>query len=273
MPRLKVMTLNLWGLHHRWDARRDHLIAALQAEEIDVLLLQEVADRGWRLNQAAELATMTGYALMYQPVQLFFPWPTVATGLAILSRFPMANPRGIELTPPRGVLPVGPNERRVAQRVELSLDTMSVVVYNTHFPLDAAARATAARRLWHEITGEDAVLVVAGGDFNARPDEDAVRFLQGVTTLESQCGALTDAWVTAGIGDAETYPTYAPQARIDYIFYQAEPSIIVQEAKVIGRSPYELSDHAGVVATFSISPTRQPVMPEEVEPVATLEPV
>ncbi|OPZ87661.1 MAG: hypothetical protein BWY76_00348 [bacterium ADurb.Bin429] len=79
--------------------------------------------------------------------------------------------------------------------------------------------------------------------------------------------------MTAGIGDAETYPTFAPHARIDYIFYQAEPNIIVQETKVIGRNPYELSDHAGVVATFAISPSREPILPEEVEPVATLEPV
>jgi endonuclease/exonuclease/phosphatase family metal-dependent hydrolase len=273
MPRLKVMTLNLWGFHHQWDTRRDHLMAAMQAEEIDVLLLQEVADRGWRLNQAVELATMTGYAMMYQPAQLFFPWPTVATGLAILSRFPMANPRGTELVPPRGLLPVGPNERRIAQRVELALDTMSVVIYNTHFPLDPDSRALAASRLWEQIAREDAVLVVAGGDFNARPDEDAVRFLQGIVPLDTRRGQLVDAWVTAGIGDAETYPADAPRARIDYIFYQAEPSIIVQETKVIGQKPYALSDHAGVVTTFAISPTHEPELPEEVEPVATLEPV
>lgn len=273
MPRLKVMTLNVWGFHGRWEARRDRLIAALQEEEIDVLLLQAVADCGWRLNQAVELASMTGYAMQYLSAQRYFPWPSVATGLAILSRFPIANPGGEELAPPSGLFPMGARERRVAQRVELSLDQMSVVIYNTHFPLDSQTRLMAAQRLWRRIAREEAVLVVAGGDFHARADEDAVRFLQGQIPLDAQRGELTDAWITAGIGAAETYPTYAPQARIDYIFYQCEPSIMVQETKVIGCQPYEFSDHAAVIATFSISPTREPEMPEEVEPVATLEPV
>ncbi|HOF89560.1 MAG TPA: endonuclease/exonuclease/phosphatase family protein, partial [Armatimonadota bacterium] len=195
------------------------------------------------------------------------------TGLAVLSRFPLANPGSEELAPARGIFPIGAQERRIAQRVELALDQMSVVIYNAHFPLDAEARVLAARRLWARVAAEEAVLTVVGGDFNAQPDEAPIRFLQGQIPLDSRRGALVDAWTTAGIGDAETYPTVAPRARIDYIFYQAEPNIIVQETKVIGRTPHALSDHAGVVATFAISPSRAPELPEEVEPVATLEPV
>lgn len=273
MPRLKVMTLNLWGFRGHWERRRDRIIAAMQAEELDVLLLQEVADRGWRLNQAVELASMTGYAMAYAPSQLYLPWPTVATGLAVLSRFPLNNARSTELSEPSGVLHIGTGERRVAQRIELSLDNMTVILYNTHFPLQAPARVQAARRLWAQVAQEEAVLVVVGGDFNAAPGEDPIRFLQGNLALDSTRGALVDAWSTAGVGEADTYPAHAPHARIDYIFYQCEPSILVQETRVIGRPPETLSDHAGVVTTFSISPTRDPLDPVEAEPVATLEPV
>jgi endonuclease/exonuclease/phosphatase family metal-dependent hydrolase len=273
MPRLKIMTLNLWGYHGNWETRRDRLIATMQSEELDVVLLQEVAERGWRINQAVELASMTGYALMYVPSQLFFPWPTVATGLAILSRFPMTSPVATELVAASGVLPVGAYERRIAQRVELALDSMSVILYNTHFPLRAEDRMLAARRLAALVAQEEAVLVVVGGDFNARPTEASLQLLQGTLPGETMHGSLTDAWTTAGIGAPETYSTENPRARIDYILYQSEPSIIVQETRVIGHHPQEMSDHAGVVATFSISPTREMEAPVNAEPVATLEPV
>ena len=116
------------------------------------------------------------------------------------------------------------------------------------------------------------MLVIVGGDFNAHPQEECVNFLQGRLPLEGARGALTDAWSTAGIGPAETFPSDNPHSRVDYLFYQAEPSVVVQEAKVIGRHPGEVSAHAAVVATFSISPPRDPKVPYEEEPVATLEP-
>ena len=56
------------------------------------------------------------------------------------------------------------------------------------------------------------------------------------------------------------------------IFYQAEPSVIVQEVRVIGRQPVEMSDHAAVVTTFSISPTRDQELPFVEEPIGSLEP-
>lgn len=272
MPRLKIMTLNMWGFRGNWPLRRDRLLQCLQDEEIDVVLLQEVADRAWRLNQAEEVAHLSGYAMSFVPSQLFFPWPPVATGLAVLSRFPMSNQLAMEIFPPTSPIPTGRHQRRIAQRVELLLDGMSVVVYNTHFPLRAQERVTAAYRLWSQVVQDEAVLIVVGGDLNARPEESAIGFLQGKVSMDGMRGALVDAWGTAGIGPAETFPAAAPQARIDYIFYQAEPSVIVQETKVLGIPPQQMSDHAAVVSTFSISPTRDPVDPLVAEPVATLTP-
>ncbi len=272
MPRLKVMTLNLGGYRGNWSTRRDRLIELLQAEEIDVLLLQEVAERPWRPNQALELAMSTGYMLAYATSQRYFPWPPVASGLAILSRFPLSNQIATEVSPPSSLFAFGNNQRRICQRVEAALDGMSVVLYNTRFPLTPRERVVAAHRLWGQVLQEEAVLVVVGGDLNALPDERTLLFLQGKIPLDGIHGELVDAWVTAGIGPAETFPSIAPERRIDYVLYQAEPSVIVQEAKVLGRHPTPLSDHAAVVATFSISPTRDMALPLGEEPVGSLEP-
>lgn len=244
----------------------------MQNEEIDVVLLQEVAERGWRPNQAEEIAHLTGYGVGFAAAQRYFPWPAISTGIAVLSRFPMTNHLIMELCAPAGLIPLGMNERRVAQRVEISLDGMSVVIFNTHFPLTAEGRLASALRLWGQIVQEEAILVIVGGDLNARPDEAAITFLQGKVPQAGMRGTLVDAWVTAGIGPAETFPAASPQARIDYILYQGEPAVAVQETKVVGLPPQEMSDHAAVVATFSISPPRGREMPFEEEPVASLEP-
>jgi len=272
MPRLKVMTLNVWGYRGNWPARRERLIELMQEEEIDVLLLQEVAERPWRPNQAMELAMITGYMCAYVPCQRYLPWVSYSSGLAVLSRFPISNQIATEISPSAGLFAFNDHRRRMCQRVEAAMDGMSVVLYNTNFPLTPTERDFAVHRLWGQVRQEEAVLVVVGGSFNAQPEETPILFLQGKIPLEGMRGALVDAWITAGIGPAETFPSDAPSRRIDYVFYQAEPSVIVQETKVIGRYPIPLSDHNAVVATFSISPTRDMMLPIGEEPVGSLEP-
>jgi endonuclease/exonuclease/phosphatase family metal-dependent hydrolase len=272
MPRVKVMTVNLRGYRGEWSARRDRLISAMQSEEVDVVLLQEVSERGWRPNQAGEIAYLTGYAMAYIPAQRYFPLPSISTGLGVLSRFPISNQLETVITPGSSLFSADTHERRVAQRVELSLDGMSVLIYNTHFPTHAEARLDAAQRLWRQVMQEEAVLVVVGGNFNAPPDEPSIIFLQGRTVLDTLRTELTDSWTVAGIGPAATFPATAPTQRVDYIFYQAEPTVIVQEAKTLGAPPTAFSDHLAVVATFTISPSREPTSPFEEEPTGALEP-
>jgi endonuclease/exonuclease/phosphatase family metal-dependent hydrolase len=156
--------------------------------------------------------------------------------------------------------------------VELGLDGLSVVVYNTHFPLDIKAREQAALRLWDQVAQEEAVLVIVGGDFNAMPNERSIAYLQGKIDIDGRRGGLVDAWHTAGIGPPETFPSAEPKSRLDYLFYQSEPSVVVQEARVIGRRPVEMSDHAAVLATFSISSASDHDFPLADAPVESLEP-
>ncbi len=273
MARLKVMTLHLHGYSGDWPTRRDRLLLFLQNEEVDVLLLQEVQERPWRLSQAEELAYLSGYGMLYSPAHRYVFWPIVANGLAILSRYPMSNQFVRSIAPATGLFPGPDGERRVSQRVELAMEGFSVVVYNTNFPTAAPVQPTAAQRLWEQVAQEEALLVVVGGNFNVPPQHDAIAFLQGKIAVANKRGGLADAWTTAGIGPAETFPSAAPSARLDYIFYQAEPAVVVQEARVIGRRPVEMADHAAVIATFSISHATEHELPFDAQPVATLEPI
>jgi beta-glucosidase len=272
MPTFRVMTLNLWGDRADWPARRTRLLTCLQTEEVDVLLLQEVTARTWRPSQSEEIARLTGYAMAYVPAQWIWGWPPLTTGLAILSRFPMSNLLATELTPAACAFPRATQERRILQRVELGLDGLSVVVVNTHLPLRADDRHLAAQRLWRQVLQEEAVLVVVGGDFNAAPHEDSIAFLQGKIAVGGIRGMLVDAWATAGVGPAETFPVDAPHTRIDYLFYLAEPSVTVQETRVIGLPPHPLSDHAAVLTTFAILPPREALIPGVEEPVGSFLP-
>jgi len=272
MPRVKVMTLQLSGNWEDWPARRERLLLFLQNEEIDVLLLQQIEERPWRLNQAEEIAYLTGYGISFAASRHVPLFPSVANGIAIVSRFPMSNLLTREVTP--AAIPfINTTARRISHRVELALDGLTVIVYNTHFPASPERRLQAAERLWSQVAQEEAVLVIVAGSFGAAPQEQTIGFLQGHGPRHSgiPCN-LTDAWRTAGIGPPETYPSHDPRERVDYIFYQAEPSVTVQEARVFGRHPMEMSDHAAVVATFAISPTTERDFPLEDEPVASLEP-
>ena len=272
MPRVKVMTLQLSGNWEDWPARRERLLLFLQNEEIDVLLLQQIEERPWRLNQAEEIAYLTGYGVSFAAARRFPLFPAVASGMAIVSRYPMSNLLTRELFPPANPL-FNTAERRISHRVELGLDGLTIIVYNTHFPGTPEQRVKAAERLWTQVTQEEAVLVIVAGSFCATPTEHAITFLQGQGALNGSLPCnLTDAWRTAGIGPPETYPSHTPRERVDYIFYQAEPSVTVQEVRVFGRHPMEMSSHAAVVATFAISPAAERDLPLADEPVATLEP-
>lgn len=266
MPTLKVLTINLRGYRANWAIRRARLLRVIEEEQIDVVLLQEVVDRTWHIDQARELARLIDYHVEYHPAQLFVPWPAVSSGLAILSRYPFVEGSVIELVPRSGFWPNGRNQRRILQRAEINLDGLRLAVFNTHLPLSRENRAIACQGIWSEVAIEKAPFAVVGGDFNALPDEENIRYLRGEQEKDGIVGALTDSWIIAGSGTGATYPSVTPKARIDYLFYMATKSVTVLSAQVVGLAPDIFSDHAGVLTTFQIIPAEEMLFEEEEEP-------
>ena len=80
--------------------------------------------------------------------------------------------------------------------------------------------------------------VVLGGDFNAKPDEEAI------STFEINADNLT--------GVAPTFPSVNPERKLDYLFGFPKNQIQV-ESVAVGNGGTPLSDHLPVVADIVIA--------------------
>ena len=80
--------------------------------------------------------------------------------------------------------------------------------------------------------------VVLGADLNAPPGA------AGPRALAEQ---LSDAWARVGVGEGATFPSYAPTARIDYLF--VGPAVKALRAWTAGGT---VSDHLMVVADLRL---------------------
>lgn len=265
MLTLKVMTLNLRGYRANWLSRRARLLRLIDEQQIDIVLLQEAVDRTLHTDQAREIAQLIDYHVSYYPAQRFVPWPAVSIGQGILSRYPILEDSVVELVPQTSFWPRGPYQRRVVQRAEIDCQGMRLAVFNTHMPLSRENRTRASKSLWQEVAIEKAPFAILGGDFNALPIEETMRFLRGEAELNGIRGALTDSWMVAGSGAGATFPAASPKVRIDYLFYSAIDSVKVIESKVVGLAPDILSDHAGVITSFQMNPVEELLLEEEEE--------
>lgn len=115
--------------------------------------------------------------------------------------------------------------------------------------------------------------VVLGGDLDAMPDADSIRFWRGVQALDGISVGYRDAWeLTHG---ADPGPTFAPSLnplhtnqwrtdldrRIDYVFVRCDragPTLRVDHCTRLFTTPVDGvwgSDHFGVLADLSVVPT------------------
>jgi endonuclease/exonuclease/phosphatase family metal-dependent hydrolase len=261
------MTWNIWWrFGPRWQDRQHGLVEALRAMDADVVALQEVWGKA-ETTQAHEFAGQLGlHAAFAAPSYPPAPeTPTtadhegVAIGLGLLSRWPIASLREVELPArhrpelhpvsmvatlahPAGPLPV------VAACLE----------YEPAYNDDRIAQAHALVDLATDPALDGPLPVIVAGDLNAAPDSPVLRPLHD---------ALRDAW-PAGGGDptAVTLPSAHPSApveaeelidqRIDHIFLrpgQPGQRVVVESATLAGAAVAGLdpSDHRAVVCDLS----------------------
>jgi endonuclease/exonuclease/phosphatase family metal-dependent hydrolase len=265
---VRFATLNLWGTRPPLDRRLE--VAAAGLAEADVVLLQEVRVAADIPNTAERLAALLGgWHVAYAAgtrgeAGTFGPGSTAGEeGVAIIARDPILESRSVELPEAK------PDERRVL----LSARIGPVWAHTTHLHwrlLDGVARerqVLAIDMAIAAIRDQDADPVhVLGGDFNAAPDCDEIRFLRGRHTLDGRRTYWQDAWrVVHGEQPGWTWTRKNPMTewlkfleldrRIDYLFTRQERRDgrgAIREARVILDTPSEdgvwASDHFGVVA-------------------------
>jgi endonuclease/exonuclease/phosphatase family metal-dependent hydrolase len=259
---VRVVTLNLWGDHAPLGPRLTAAARGLDALDCDAILLQEIRDEVDIGNTATRLAQLmkSDWTVVFEPST---PVAKGNEGLAILGRQPIAEHHALELPFAR------PDERRIL----LSARVGDVWLHTTHLHwrlADGLAReaqvvaASAAAR-----ARGDGVHIL-GGDFNAPPDADEMRFLAGRTTLAGQRVVWQDAFAVRHRGEpgvtwAERNPMTKELAflerdrRVDYLFVSPETRAgrgRVLDARVALDAADEdgvwPSDHFAVVADVAV---------------------
>jgi endonuclease/exonuclease/phosphatase family metal-dependent hydrolase len=212
------------------------IVAHLKAVAADLIALQEVdrcTCRSSGIDQAALLAREAGFAH-----HQFFPAlerDGGKYGIALLSRFPLADPRRDRLPVPEGVEP------RVLGRARLEHPGCELTVAVTHLSHRigrSGLRLEQARRIL-ELLAEESPCVLLG-DFN---DVSLSAMYRELTSK------LVDVFDAAGKGRGGTHPLgwLLPTVRIDYLF--ASPEIVPAAARV---ERTNASDHHLLVAEVDV---------------------
>ncbi len=228
--RLRVLTWNLWWRFGPWEARRPAIAATLARLDADVLCLQEVWDDGATCF-AVELAEGLGFHHAYEAR---LDIDGVRFGNAVLSRWPIT---AHEMLP----LPAAPDveELRTCLRADIDGPRGALQVFSTHLNWRFDQSATRQDQVRSICSFIDSSRPEAGrafppilcGDFNADPDSDEIRMLNGRAATPTPKLVFHDAWEVAGqpsasSDDGTTWSNHNPYAaldlepdrRIDYVF-------------------------------------------------------
>ncbi len=238
---LKLVTFNIWHNLGDWAARRPLLIAALKAQDADVIALQEVledANVGLE-NQARMLAReLGGYHLAF--VSTDAEGAPRRYGNALLTRLPVLAEASTRLEPL--------DDFRTALRLRVAFQGRPVDVVVTHLAWQQDAGPVRARQIASLLDWlpPDGTPLIVMGDFNATQEDSGLATLTGPRFFS----ALPRGSVTTTLNPAKGHP----ERVIDHIFVE-QNAFIPGEARRFGDTPTDgeyPSDHFGVVATVRL---------------------
>jgi endonuclease/exonuclease/phosphatase family metal-dependent hydrolase len=266
MKTIRILDLNIWNYNDPWPTRRDLIADLILDTEPDIVALQEIRYRDWSLDprhQADQiLVGLPGYRCIWHPAH---HWPPGKggnvgdvewEGLAILSPHPIVDQALLRLS--RAPDDPRDNFQRLVQGAQVRTPAGPFWLFNTHYPLSAAARervAVESLDFVRTARGEPFAFV---GDLNARPGDPPIRHLTGQTGEHKPHGHLIDAWEISHPGEpGYTHPAWGPHQRIDYVLVPS--TVAVREMQIVGMVPdretVSPSDHCGLLATLQIGGT------------------
>jgi len=235
---LRVMSYNI---HHANPPSKEGIIdlegiiETIKAEDPDLVALQEIdanTQRSGKGNQAQLIGDALGMHVFFGKAINF---EEGEYGVAILSKFPILNPRIYRLP----TVAETNGEPRILATIDIELpDGRPIRFGSTH--LDAQKADT--NRLLQiqkivEIAGKVKMPFVVAGDFNAAPGGAVIDILDN--SLKRTCGNC-----------APTIPAKAPEKAIDFIAFKSDNRISVIEHRVIEQA--YASDHLPVLAVLGL---------------------
>jgi endonuclease/exonuclease/phosphatase family metal-dependent hydrolase len=276
MTPLRAVTLNLWGDRAPLARRLDLAAAELRTLAPDVILLQEVRLGDGLPSTAEALRERLGdpWRATYRPATrgAAGTWgPGTGAGEEGLAILCVEEPGEVIATP----LPEArSSEQRILLSARLAVRGRPFWCHTTHLHWrlgDGIARERQVLALDEAIRALPSDLPhVLGGDFNAAPDTDEIRFLTGKHSLEGRRTHWQDAWDRVSPGDAgwtwarrnsatEWLAWLDLDRRIDYLFVSTEKRDgrgRVLGARVCFDRPGDdgvfASDHFGLFAEIQI---------------------
>jgi len=232
---IRVMTFNIFhGATMKGDFDLDHIASVITNARADLVALQEVDVRTGRVGDrdlSLELARRTGLFPLFARAM---EYDGGEYGIAVLSRFSIRSSTAIAL--PR----TEDNEPRAALHVIVDLpDGQALGFVATH--LDNASqedRVAQAHAINDAFATGDLPMLLAG-DFNATPDSEPLRIFKAHWTPVD------------GLDAPPTYPSNAPEVKIDYVCFRPANRWLVQSVEV--KADPVASDHFPLVTELVLS--------------------
>jgi endonuclease/exonuclease/phosphatase family metal-dependent hydrolase len=290
---IKILTFNIGflygkgsegpGYEHRdrdfYEKRLKEVSKEIHDWGADVVCLQESdfdSSRSHSLNQAQFIAKHAGYpyvaeAHSWKSNYIPFPyWPLknnfgqMASGGAILSRFPLSNHQVTLLKKPKSQ-PWWYNLfylHRYFQKVTLTVGEKEFKLINLHLEaFDKVDRKNQVDKLAQMVKDED--IDIVAGDFNMLPTS-ANKRSKFFNDDEYENDSSYERMVSSGLSEVIpndiyskdessyfTFPSWSPDRRLDYIWFK--PGLKMMKAEVL---PSASSDHLPLRATFQIDSPR-----------------
>ncbi|MEA3439381.1 MAG: endonuclease/exonuclease/phosphatase family protein [Chloroflexota bacterium] len=257
---IRVISLNMLHGYQNFDnlsARLDLIAGEIQSLDADIVLLQEVPWTQGTGNAAEHLSQRLGMNYAYYRANGNRKIIGFEEGEAILSRYPIENPKGIELHPRASVF-----EHRVVLQASIATHLGEVLVFVTHLTNgDPDINAKQSAALLEYVDQQDICYRIVAGDLNAQ--EDSV-----------QIKSLSDCWIdtyrivnpdlngfTCCIDNINSAPDETLEKRIDYIFIAPgdDTVINISDSQLVFDQPSRVrnswlwaSDHIGLSVTLGI---------------------
>jgi endonuclease/exonuclease/phosphatase family metal-dependent hydrolase len=275
--RIRVATLNLFGLRENWVERRDVMRTGFAALQPDVVFLQEVVKTA-DYDQVHDVFDK-GYEVIHHSARL-----EDGQGDSIASRWPIIAVHEVDV--PAGEGEAGILSSALAIEVEVPAPVGRIVVANhpASFPLTYEAereqQAVAVADFLERLVAAEPAHVIVAGDLNASPEAASIRFWTGKQSLDGVSVCYRDAWAAQHASDPghtftpnNTLTTTAEDGqwelelgrRIDYILVRCTehgPTLDVRACHRFLDKPVDgvwASDHFGVTADLSaLTPTGRP---------------
>jgi endonuclease/exonuclease/phosphatase family metal-dependent hydrolase len=255
---LHVISFNMLHGYPKFDLlaeRVEIIIDELEKFDPDIILLQEVP---WTIktgNVAEYIATRIAMNHVYIRANGNRWTIGFEEGEAILSRFPLKNPRFSELNPKAGLF-----EHRVVLHVISTTSIGEIGIYVTHLTNgDEIVNLKQSESLAKFVSLDNTAFTIVAGDFNAKPSSTQIRAMSSLwvdTFLKVE--PENDGFTCC---NDDLYQRHSnPDKRIDYLFYSSnEIEPYIESSKQVFSRSYPVddgwlwaSDHLGLEVVFKV---------------------